>query len=652
LLQRTVFAIVVATLFIAPLHAEDLVPGPVERVERGSLVLENVPEIPAEITARLEQYQNTRSAGVASWLHDGGMLITTRFGDTNQVHRLRQPMGARQQLTFFQEPVNSASVSPDESLDGFIYRRDVGGDEFFQLFWFDFATSESRLLTDGRSQNTGPVWSNRGDRFVYSSTRRDGRNYDIYLASIDGDHETHRLLFEASGLWVPMDWSPDDRQLLLINYRSITDSEVHVLDIAEGTLTQVNPQDEPVGYNGGAFDRTGKGVYLVHDHGTEFKQLHHYDLATGASTPLSAHIPWDVTSFTMPRDRERIAFVVNEGGMSRLHLLDAKRQRPLPVPELPVGLLGAMQFNRDGGALAMTVNTPQSPSDVFVYDFGKRALLRWTESEVGGLDTKRFPLPELVSFASFDGLEVPAWVYRPAGAGPGPHPVIVNIHGGPEAQSQPVFNSLFSYWANELGAAVISPNVRGSSGYGKTYLQLDNGKLREDSVRDIGALLDWIAAQPDLDQERVIVYGGSYGGYMVLASLVHYDDRLLGGVSVVGISNFVTFLENTESYRRDLRRVEYGDERDPEMRAFLEAISPLNNAERIKSPLFVAQGFNDPRVPYTESEQIVREVRGNGVEVWYLLAMDEGHGFAKKPNRDYFQAATSMFFRELFGTPE
>jgi dipeptidyl aminopeptidase/acylaminoacyl peptidase len=287
---------------------------------------------------------------------------------------------------------------------------------------------------------------------------------------------------------------------------------------------------------------------------------------------------------------------------------------------------------------------------VFVYDFGKRTLSRWTESEVGGLDTARFPLPELVSFASFDGLEVPAWVYRPAGAGP--HPVIVNIHGGPEAQSQPVFNSLFSYWTNELGAAVVSPNVRGSSGYGKTYLQLDNGKLREDSVKDIGALLDWIAAQPDLDQERVIVYGGSYGGYMVLASLVHYDDRLLGGVSVVGISNFVTFLENTESYRRDLRRVEYGDERDPEMRAFLEAISPLNNAEQITSPLFVAQGFNDPRVPYTESEQIVREVRGNGVEVWYLLAMDEGHGFAKKPNRDYFQAATSMFFRELFGAQE
>ena len=624
--------------------------GALERVERGSLVLEGVPEIPAEITARLEQYQNTRSANFGSWLHDGSMLISTRFGDTNQVHRVHEPLGARRQLTFFKEPVNNASVSPDPALRGFIYSRDIGGNEFFQLYWFDLETSESRLLTDGRSRNTGPVWSNRGDRFAYASTRRDGRNYDIYVGTADGDHETHRLALEGEGLWVPMDWSPDDARLLVINYRSITDAEVHIVDLASGTVAQVNPQDAPVGYAAGAFDRTGKGVYLVHDQGAEFKQLHHYDLASGASRLLSGHIPWDVSAFTMTRERETMAFVVNAGGMAELHLLDLKRNRALPAPELPVGLIGGLGFSPDGRALALVLNTPQSPSDVYVYGLRKRELVRWTDSEVGGLDTARFPVPELVSFASFDGLEVPAWVYRPAKGGP--HPVIVQIHGGPEAQSRPAFNSLYAYWVNELGAAVVSPNVRGSAGYGKSYLQLDNGLLREDSVRDIGALLDWIATQPDLDQDRVIVYGGSYGGYMVLASLVHYDARLLGGVSIVGISSFVTFLENTEAYRRDLRRAEYGDERDPAMREFLERISPLNNAEQISSPLFVAQGFNDPRVPYTESEQIVQAVRGNGGEVWYLLAMDEGHGFAKKTNRDYFQAATVMFFRKLFAAPQ
>jgi dipeptidyl aminopeptidase/acylaminoacyl peptidase len=642
IMQRGSFLSLALFLFVASVaHGEP------ERVQRGNLVLENLPEIPADVTQRLGQYNNTRSAGLASWLHDGSLLVVTRFAETNQVHRVGQPMGARQQLTFFQEPVNTAMVSPDESLQGFLYSRDTGGNEFFQLYWFDFASGESRLLTDGISRNATPNWSNRGDRFAYSSTRRDGRNYDIFIATPTGDHTAHERVLEGHGYWVVLDWAPDDGKLLLLNYRSITDSEVHVLDLASGAMTQVNPQHEPVGYNASArFDRSGRGVYLIHDLGSEFKQLHHFDLESGASTPLSAAIPWDVSQLTISLDRERLAFVSNEGGRSRLHLRDLKRNRPLPRPELPVGLIPALAFSHDGSALAMTLNTTQSPSDLFVYDLRRRHLTRWTESEVGGLDTSKFPTPELVSFASFDGLEVPAWVYRPRGEGP--HPVIVNIHGGPEAQSVPAFSSTLAYWVNELGAAVISPNVRGSNGYGKTYLQLDNGALREDSVKDIGLLLDWIETQPDLDADRVIVFGGSYGGYMALASLVHFDARLLGGVSILGISNFVTFLENTEAYRRDLRRLEYGDERDPEMRALLERISPLNNAGQIRSPLFVAQGYNDPRVPYTESEQIVQAARDNGVEVWYLLAMDEGHGFAKKQNRDYFLAATVLFFQSLF----
>jgi dipeptidyl aminopeptidase/acylaminoacyl peptidase len=637
--------LVVLMLFFANAHAEP------ERVQRGNLVLENIPQIPAEVTERLAQYQNTRAANFADWQHDGSILVSTRFADTNQIHEIRTPMGARRQLTFHAEPVNIATVSPDRESTGFAYSRDTGGNEFFQNYWFEISSGESRLLTDGASRNSPPVWSNRGDRYAYSSTRRDGRNFDIYLATLEGDYTTHELLVEGQGLWMAIDWSPDDTSLLVMDYRSINESEVFVVDLATGAAQQVNPLEEAVGYNGGAFDRSGQGVFLIHDHGSEFKQLHHLELAAGRSTALSGHIPWDVNELALSHDRQRLAFVVNEGGMSRLHLLDLRRNRPLPAPDLPVGLIAGMAFSHDDAALALTVNTPQSPSDVYVYQLRNRALTRWSESEVGGLDTSRFPVPELVSFASFDGLEVPAWIYRPPGKGP--HPVIVQIHGGPEAQSRPAFNSLFAYWANELGAAVISPNVRGSSGYGKTYLQLDNGVLREDSVRDIGALLDWIATQPELDAERVIVYGGSYGGYMVLASLVHFDERLLGGVSIVGISNFVTFLENTESYRRDLRRAEYGDERDPEMREFLERISPLNNAQRITSPLFVAQGFNDPRVPYTESEQIVSAARSNEVEVWYLLAMDEGHGFARKPNRDYFQAATVMFFRNLFhaGSP-
>jgi dipeptidyl aminopeptidase/acylaminoacyl peptidase len=634
-------AVFVSALLLAMVAAAD-----VERVERGNLVLENVPPVPERVLERLEQYQNTRAAGFTGWLPGGGILISTRFAETSQIHHVRVPLGARRQITFYADPVADASVPPSRDAGGFVFLRDSGGNEFYQLYWFDLASGEQRLLTDGRSRNTGPVWTNAGDRFAYSSTRRDGRNYDLYLATTDGDHASHRLVMEGDGYWVPLDFAPADDRLLVLNYRSINDSSIFVLDLASGERVDINPQPEPVGYGSAAFDASGRGVYVAHDHGTEFRHLYHVDLASGAAAALSADIPWDVSGFTLTRERDRLAFIVNEGGMSRLHLVDLDTGARLAGPELPVGLLGAGGFDPDGARLALTVNTPQSPSDVYVYELDSHRLERWTESEVGGLDTARFPTPELVSFRSFDELEVPAWVYRPRGAGP--HPVIVQIHGGPESQSRPGFSPLYAYWVNELGAAVVSPNVRGSSGYGKSYLLLDNGILREDSVRDIGALLDWIATQPDLDASRVVVYGGSYGGYMVLASLVHFSERLLGGVSTVGISNFVTFLENTEAYRRDLRRAEYGDERDPQMRAFLESISPLNNAERIRAPLFVAQGYNDPRVPYTESEQIVRAVRANEVDVWYLLAMDEGHGFARKTNRDYFQAATVLFLEQLF----
>ena len=325
-----------------------------------------------------------------------------------------------------------------------------------------------------------------------------------------------------------------------------------------------------------------------------------------------------------------------------------------PVDSIPTGLVGGMEFSPDGTKLGMTLNTSQTPSDSFVLNLGEGALeygelTRWTYSEVGGLDTGTFVQPELIAYPTFDsnsgGPEsIPAWVYKPEGEGP--FPVIIAIHGGPESQSRPVFSSTYQMWLQKLGAAVIRPNVRGSDGYGKHYMSLDNGFKREDSVKDIGALLDWIKTQPDLDETRVAVFGGSYGGYMVLASSVHYSDRLKAAVDIVGISNFVTFLENTQDYRRDLRRAEYGDERDPDMRRHLEAISPLNHVDKIRIPMFVVQGQNDPRVPVSEAVQIVAALREQGLPVWYMNALNEGHGYRKKENRDVYQQATMMFLRE------
>lgn len=369
---------------------------------------------------------------------------------------------------------------------------------------------------------------------------------------------------------------------------------------------------------------------------------------------LTAGIGWDVTDFVLSTDGKRGAFVTNEDGASRLYLLNTRNHRYSRVGKIPLGLISDLGFSPDGRKLAITLSTPQSPSDVYVLQLGRRpeqagALVRWTFSEVGGLDPQQFTEPELLHYPTFDlrgdkRRRVPAFIYRPRG--PGPHPVIIHVHGGPESQYRPGFSSRAQMWVSELGAAVIAPNIRGSTGYDLEYLVLDNDYRREDAIRDIGALLDWIAAQPDLDESRVAIYGASYGGYVVLASAVLYSDRLRAGVDVVGISNFVSFLENTEDYRRAFRRYEYGDERDPEMRAYLERISPLNNADRINIPLLVVQGRNDPRVPASESEQIVRALRDHGQPVWYIEALNEGHGYARRENRRVYEQATVLFLQQ------
>ena len=366
-----------------------------------------------------------------------------------------------------------------------------------------------------------------------------------------------------------------------------------------------------------------------------------------AKKRVVAEHDWDVQAMALSPDGSTIAYTTNEGGISEIYIIDAATGERLPGPDLPVGLIGGIRFSPDGERIGFTHSSAASPGDAWTYELASRELVRWTESEVGGLDTSSFSPPELVRFESFDGLEVPAFVHRPEGEGP--HPVIISIHGGPESQARPGFSSTYQYWVRELGAAVIVPNVRGSAGYGNDYVNLDNVRLRENSVRDIGALLDWIAEQPDLDADRVVVYGGSYGGYMVLASMVHYSDRLAGGINIVGISNFVTFLENTAGYRQDLRRAEYGDERDPEVREFLESISPANHAHRITAPLFIIQGANDPRVPLSEAEQILAAVREAGGDPWYLVAMDEGHGFARQSNRDFQREAETLFLTDVLG---
>jgi dipeptidyl aminopeptidase/acylaminoacyl peptidase len=625
----------------------------VERKEVGNLVMENIPEIPQQLKDRIFQYQNTRSASLQDWLHDGGILISTRFGETAQFHKVQKPGAYREQITFFNEPVGGATLCPDKNKNIFLFTKDVGGGEFYQIFSYDLDKASYKMLTDGKSSNGGVNWNNKGDKFSYFSTKRNGTDWDIYIADLNNPENAEMVLSEG-GSWGAGDWAPDDKSIIVGKYVSANESYYYTLDLATKKLEQINPSSEKIAYGGALYSKDGKGIFITSDENSEFQRLRYYDLKTKKFTVLTSDINWDVESFTLTEDGDKLAFTVNEDGMSKLYLLDTKTMKYSAVPNIPVGQVYGLEFHPDGKKLAMVLNTPQSSGDVFVMDLTNYSLERWTFSEVGGLNTSKFSVPELIHFPTFDQVDgkprmIPAFITKPKGKGP--FPIVIDIHGGPESQAQPYFNPIVQYYVNEMGIAVIEPNVRGSSGYGKSYLQLDNGFKREESVQDIGKLLDWIATQPDLDAKRVAVTGGSYGGYMVLASMTHFNDRLKCAVDIVGISNFVTFLTNTQDYRRDLRRVEYGDERDPKMNEFLQKISPTTNAHKITKPLFVVQGLNDPRVPYTEAEQIVDIVRKNGGEVWYLLAKDEGHGFRKKTNRDFYIWSEVLFLEKYLLAP-
>jgi len=643
-------ALVVATVAIAA----DLV----QRTEanNGNLIMEDIPAIPDAIVDDLNRFQNVRSASFRDWAENGqGVYISTRFGDVNQIHRVDMPGGARHQITFYKEPVGGVSRQPGGR--NLIFTRDTGGSEFTQIFMLDLADGSTKMLTDGESRNGATLWDRQGRRLAYQSTRRNGASNDVWLMDPMDPAGSEMILESPDGTWWgPAEFSESGSKMLIENYVSIADSRVHLLDLdsRQNELMAGGPDNSSANYPVG-FDEDEGGFWFVTDQGGEFLQLAWQPLEARAKADIiTADIPWDVDNAAISHDRRRIAFAVNENGMSRLYLLDTETKRYRSVDNIPTGLTFGLDFSPDDRYLGMTLNTAKTPSDTFVLELGDGPLehgqlVRWTMSEVGGLDTSTFQTPELVQFPTYDNdgdsrRQIPAWVYKPRGEGP--FPVVVSIHGGPEGQSRPRFSSTYQMWVEKLGVAVVVPNVRGSAGYGKSYLSLDNGFKREDSVRDIGALLDWIATQTDLDAERVAVFGGSYGGYMVLASAFHYSDKLKAAVDIVGISNFVTFLENTQDYRRDLRRVEYGDERDPAMRAHLEKISPLNNVEKIAIPMLIVQGENDPRVPVTESKQVVDALRDQGQIVWFMNALNEGHGYRKKENRDIYQQATVLFLQQ------
>jgi dipeptidyl aminopeptidase/acylaminoacyl peptidase len=621
-----------------------------------AVAVEGVPEIPSALVDRLRQYQSVRSAGFRGWSPDGhGMLVATQFGATAQLHRVYEPGGRREQVTFGEEPVDGQFL-PGHTDGSLLLETSRGGDENFQLLMRRGKYGRPELWTDGKSRHLlGPV-NDAGTHAIVASNRRNGRDMDVFLVPLAEKGEWKELMRVDGQTWQAHDWSPDGKRVLMSRYVSINESHQAVLDVETGNLTPLplrprNPlgREQPVvsvSFTRLRFGKNPDTIYLTSDARGEFQQLFRFNLSSGEydQSVTWQNWKWDVEEIEVDHKTGHVAVVLNEDGSSALWLLDGNDEQSIP---LPTGVVDRVKFSPDGKNLGFTLARPNAPADAFSWDIAGKKLTQWTFGEVGGLDPLSFITSKLVRFPSFDKRSIPAFYFAPKNASPDKKaPVLIQIHGGPESQSRPTFSGIEQFYLNELGIAVLVPNVRGSAGYGKTYLTLDNGPQREDSVKDIGALLDWIAQQPELDASRVAVIGGSYGGFMVLSTLTHYSERIRAGVDVVGIANFITFLETTSAYRRDLRRAEYGDERDPAMRAVFERINPTSNAQKIRSALLVAHGRNDPRVPFSEAELIAPLVRKNNVPVWTVYADNEGHGFRRRENRDYLTAATVLFLQK------
>ncbi len=613
-----------------------------------AILADGLPPVPQSLVAETQPYLQSRRAAFLGWNPvDQSMLVKTRFGATDQLHSVNAPGGDRRQISFEAEPILAAVSSP--SGDTLVVQKDNGGDEFYQLY--TLSSGRLSLLTDGVSRNWFGAWNRDGRMLGYASSRRNGADMDLYVMDPHDPASDRRVAEVSGGGWNIADFSPDGRTALVLNRMSINRSVVYVLDLASGAMTPVTDPEAQVSYVSPGYGTDGS-IWTTSDKDSDFLRLGRLDASTGVFTPVSTEPRWDVSDYALSPDGATVAYAINEAGVSRVRVLDVATGAVRTVDDLPAGVIpysigSAIQISSTG-QIGLSLASARVPGDAFSIDPATLAVTQWTHSETGGLDPAVNVEPRLLEIASFDGEVVSGFLYLPDPARfPGKRPLIMDIHGGPEGQERPGFLGAKNYLLNELGIALFYPNVRGSSGYGTRFVNLDNGPdQRENTLKDIGAFLDVLAADPVLDASSFAVTGVSYGGYMCYATAVHYSDRLQGANCYVAISNFVTFLENTQSYRRDLRRVEYGDERDPVQRARLQAISPLTNVDRITVPLLVATGGNDPRVPASEADQIVAAVRANGGTAWHLLARNEGHGFHKKENEDFYFWTSLQFWRQ------
>jgi dipeptidyl aminopeptidase/acylaminoacyl peptidase len=616
----------------------------------------------------IERYLNIRSATSPALSPTGyPVAFLTNITGTAQVWMVGSAGGWPEQMTFYTDRVDFVRWSPDGS--GLVFAKSKGGDENAQLFWLAPDGSQIKALTDApKIRHNFGDWSHDGKKISYASNKRNKDYFDVYIMDVATGRE--ELIYQQDGSNNPVAWSFDDRRLIVshTNEQLSLDNDLYLVDTRTKQATHLTLHQGAAEFGDVFFAPDGHSIFLGTNDNREFYSLAQMDLES-KKISIVDDTPWDLAATQMSDDGSLFAYTINREGFSELFvrrldtdgkpLTTAMGAKAAPV-ELPgKGIIGGLQFSKDKSKLAFTFNGSRYNSDVWLYDLKTRKLSQVTRSSTAGIPRSSFVEPQLIRYKSFDGREVPAWYYKPladksvnvsmnvsmplqsmpsrskgdsfsaesllAGL-----PVIVSVHGGPEGQEQPNFNSIYQYFLSR-GYAILAPNVRGSTGYGKTYTHLDDVTKREDSVKDLAAAVEWLKTQGGADARRIAVMGGSYGGYMTLAAITLYPELWAAAVDTVGIANFESFLKNTSGYRRKLREVEYGSlERDLE---FLKAVSPLYRVNRIKTPLMVIHGKNDPRVPYTEAEQIVKALRERNAPVEYKLFDDEGHGVAKLSNR-------------------
>ncbi len=609
---------------------------------------QGVPPVPTMLADQMKRYTGAYGLPLAGWHPDKRELWVKGISTAAWVSRIEAPEGPQQTWIYLQMGgVYDFYFSPQAK--HLIYNRDSDGDESFQMYLYNIDKRQSARLSEGKSRNTEFVWSNKGDRVVHGFAPAKGEGVSLALAN-PFDANNKRLLVESTGNYLKAyDWSPDDKQIAYCEFISNTNSKLGLVDVTTGErrLLLGKGEKESGYFSRPRFGKDGKGLYLLTDHESDFRYLAYYDLAEGKLRNLTAALRWDVDEFRLSPDGKKIAFVTNEDGLSRLYLLDTGSAEFKAVPSLPEGILSGMIWHANSRDLAFDFKSPRTPNDVYAIDTESLKCERWSKSLSDGVGPEKLPVPELIRWKSFDGRMISGFMYRPPAAFTGKRPVIIDIHGGPEEQARPEYGYEDNFFMNELGVVKIYPNVRGSSGFGKAFLKLDNGLKREDAVKDIGALLDWIKNQPGLDADRVMLKGASYGGYLSLHAATKYGNRIRGVISEYGVSNLRTFIESTEGWRRDVQRAEYGDERDASIRSFMEKTAPVNNAQKIKRPILIVHGKNDPRHSVSEAEAMVQAAKKSSLPVWYLLAKDEGHGFEKTANRNYRLYTTILFVKEF-----